>query len=47
VLIDIIVALAIVADNGNSRMLFDLNISFKENDVEEHITDEKYSRTTG
>jgi hypothetical protein len=35
---DIIVAPAIF-DNENPRLLFDLNVSLKENDVEEYIID--------
>jgi hypothetical protein len=36
VLMDVIVAPAIVADYENLKMVFDLNIFLEENDVEEH-----------
>jgi hypothetical protein len=37
---DIIVAPDTGTANGNSRILFDLNISVVENNVEEHTTEE-------
>jgi hypothetical protein len=37
---DIIVASDTGAANGNLRILFNLNISIVENDVEEHIIEE-------